>query len=242
MAEGPALRRPISDWVARQGSQSAEDWEDILHTEFVANYVVWYGYTGPRDEVYSRVMAVDYAGLDADGMSAPDIGGNVLERPVSDGTTTRTEVHVTAHTKGALAYVLEYFPSDPDSVFGATLFGATPAEVADGVEASLGDSVLDVVYVVNRRLGDPMEDLVAVLFCSAADHPEVICPGGEPPTLISLSFHATASGELRAAFGVTEGTPGAASTQQTGRFNASSQGALADGFPAERVRLHATAQ
>lgn len=232
-AQGAAIRRPVADWVDAQGSRSAAEWQALLEPfigPFIANYIVWSGRTGPHEDP-TLVMVVDYAGLDA----PAEIRGTVIERPVSGGT----EVHVTLHTTDALAYVLDY----TGLVFGDTLFGATPAEVAADVEPAFGDSVLELVYIVNRAPGEPMEDLVAVVFCGLLD-PAVYCPGGEVPELLFVSFHATASGELREAFGVPEGTPGRASLQQTGPLGAAAhngfQGALADGFPAEWIHLQVT--
>jgi len=53
-----------------------------------------------------------------------------------------------------------------------------------------------------------------------------------------ISFRATASGPLRANFGVPDGTPGRAVVTQTGLFMSKWKGATADGFPAERVDLY----
>ncbi len=60
-------------------------------------------------------------------------------------------------------------------------------------------------------------------------------------TLTALSFHSSATGALRAGFGVPEGTPGACNEEDTGIFNTSGGGATADGFPAEKVDVRALA-
>ena len=60
-------------------------------------------------------------------------------------------------------------------------------------------------------------------------------PGQEGPS-ISLT-RARASGPLRAAFGVADGTPGRFHTTQNGIFMTSGGGATADGFPVERISL-----
>jgi hypothetical protein len=140
MAQGKAIQRPISDWLAAQGSMTAEEWANLLQMPFIVNYVAWSGRTGPHDDV-TLLMVVDYAGLDAEA----EISGTVIERPLSGG---RTEVHVTLHTRNALTSVLDF----TGFVFGDTLF------------EDLGDSLLEAIYVVPRAPGGPMEDLVQVVF------------------------------------------------------------------------------
>jgi hypothetical protein len=147
MAQGMAIQRPISDWLAAQGSMTAEEWANLLQMPFIVNYVTWSGRTGPHDAI-TLLMVVDYAGLDAEA----EISGRVIERPLSGG---RTEVHVTLHTRNALTSVLNFTGSPP--VFGATLF------------EGLGDSLLEAVYVVPRAPGAPMEDLVQVVFTTPPD-------------------------------------------------------------------------
>jgi hypothetical protein len=133
---------------------------------------------------------------------------------------------VTLHTTNALTYVLDF----TGFVFGETLFGATASEVAKGAQPSLGDSLLEVRYIVPRAPGEPMEDLVAVVFTTA--------------DWSFVSFFANASGEFTAASEFGEGTPGRASTQQTGllgpAFDNGFRGALVDAFPAEWIDLHST--
>ena len=235
MAAGRAIQRPVSDWRAAQGSMTAAQWEALLGMPFLTNYVIWTGRTGPHEDV-TLLMAMDYAGLDAEAVADESGGavtiptsfsGTVIERPLADG---RTEVHVRLHTQNALAYVLDY----TGQIFGATLFGATPSEVgAQAADPSLGDSRLDLVYIVPREPGGPMEDLVQVAFL-----PE------EGQELVRVSFFASASGAFREASGFGEGALGRASAQQTGLIGAAIrngfQGALADAFPAEWINLQVT--
>jgi hypothetical protein len=233
MAQGKTVTRPISDWIAAQGSKTAADWAAELGFGFIANYVAWSGRTGPHEDV-SLLMVVDYAGLDAEAVAAESDGaitvptkitGSVIERPLSDG---RTEVHVTLRTRNALTYVVDF--ELPDT-FGPTIFGATPSEVAAGAKPpGLGDSLLEVVYIVDRVPGGPMEDLVHVIFQTA--------------DWLFVKFIAAASGEFRGASGFPEGTAGRASTQQTGLLGPAVhngfRGALGDAFPAEWINLHVT--
>ena len=106
-----------------------------------------------------------------------------------------------------------------------------PEEVAEGAEAALGDSTFEVVYVVDRAQGGPMEDLIDVAFTG----------GG---SLLFASFFATADGTFREASGFGEGAPGRASVQQTGLIlpgiHNGFKGALSDAFPAEWIDMHPT--
>ena len=79
---------------------------------------------------------------------------------------------------------------------------------------------------INTAPGAPLPDLIQIWFFPVT--------GQE---LRYVQFSAKASGELRAAFGVPEGTPGRATVVQTGVYMASGKGATADGFPAEMINL-----
>jgi hypothetical protein len=172
---------------------------------------------------------MDYAGLaDAylQSQGAASLGttmaGTVRERPLRDG---RAEVKVNLHTKNALSWANDCC----DFAAGVLLFGSRATDVLAGSAPALGECFLDFVFI-NTAPGAPLPDLLQVAFL-----PE---PGQE---LRTLSFRGTASGPLHAAFGVAEGTPGRLVITQTGIFFTSFQGATADGFPAERVDLHALA-
>jgi hypothetical protein len=190
---------------------TAAEWAAELGFGFIANYVAWSGRTGPHEDV-SLLMVVDYAGLDAEAVEAESdgaitvptkISGSVIERLLSDG---RTEVHVTLRTRNALTYIVAF--ALPDT-FGSTIFGASPSEVAAGAKLpSLGDSLLEAVYIVDRAPGGTMEDLVHVIFQTA--------------DWLSIKFFASASGECRGASGVPEGTAGRASITADGTARSAS--------------------
>jgi hypothetical protein len=208
-----SVRRPISDFLSAQGTTA-------IFVPPVPDYVGWFAPNGPS-------ASVDYAGLAnqwlKDNGLPSGLGttteGTITERPLSDG---RAEVSVLLHTKKALTYVIQCcdFATDP------LLFGHRAQDVATGADAALGESFLHVVFK-NTAPGAPLPDLVTFISGNTA-------PGQE---LISISFHAGASGTLRAAFGVPDGTPGKAIVAQTGLFRTAFKGATADGFPAELVEL-----
>jgi hypothetical protein len=221
-AQGTALQRPIEDFLAAQGSGTPPP-------GFTANFIGWVGRTGPKADL-SRIMTLDYAGLDAAavGLPLPEMRGSVTERPLASGMTN---VKVTLRTRDALAYVHRWDGPAPIPP-GPVLFGLTPPEAAaDPAGAAYGSSILDVDYNVARAPGGPMEDLILLFF------------GGLPYDSLPLfvSFSGSADGELRAASGCPEGTSGRAWTVQTGLILAGIhngfKGALGDAFPAEWVEI-----
>ena len=60
-------------------------------------------------------------------------------------------------------------------------------------------------------------------------------PGQE---FLEVGFQSRAGGELRAAFGVPDGTPGRLNIAERGLFNIPGQGnGVGDGFPVENIKL-----
>jgi hypothetical protein len=98
--------------------------------------------------------------------------------------------------------------------------------VLQGATPAFGDSHLGVKFI-NTAPGAPLPDLLQLVF-----GPE---PGHE---LLQIKFHASAEGELHAAFGVAEGTRGRLTVQEIGLFNTGFHGQLSNGFSAEFVKLH----
>ena len=178
-----------------------------------------------------RFASVDYAGLGAKFLTdngGPSLGtatsGNVSERPLADG---RAEVSVELHTTRALTWVVP-FPSDIAN--DPTLFGYRANEIlADpSLRPALSTSHLFVTFK-NTAPGAPLPDLVDAFILGNT------APGQE---LVKLSFRSSGNGTLHSTFGVDEGTPGQCTVSQTGLFMTHFQGATADGFPAEYVRLN----
>ena len=227
-AQGTALQRPIGDFLAAQGSGPPPP-------GFVASYISWLGRTGPKEDI-SRVMTLDYAGLDAAavGLPLPNMQGSVTERPLANG---QTNVRVTLRTSHELGTIHACLPPTMDNPCptGGILFGLTPAEAAaDPEQAAYGSSLFEIEYNVARAPGAPMEDLIALFFTGL--------PYDSLPLFVA--FSGSADGELRAASGCAEGTAGRAWTVQTGLILAAIHngfdGALADAFPAEWVEIKPT--
>jgi hypothetical protein len=124
-------------------------------------------------------------------------------------------VHVRLHTDNAFAFGRELL--SPFSI----LFGHTVAQVLGGGDVAIGSCDLEVTFI-NSAPGAPLPDLSTV-------------PASKLKTLF---FRGSATGTLRAAFGVPDGTPGRAHVVQNGLFDASGKGATADGFPAERITFN----
>ena len=129
-------------------------------------------------------------------MSLPTtVTGSVKEHTSPDGTA---EITVRLVTTDALVFVTD---SCPGGEAGTVIFGRSPAEVLAGATPTLADMTLTVKYLVTAS-GLPFEDLVELL-----TFPD---PGER---LNQLLYDADARGELRAAFGVPDGTPGLFSTR-----------------------------
>src|SRR5262249_50861772 len=148
-------------------------------------------------------------------------GGTIVERPLPDG---RAEVTVLLSTKKALTWVID---GCDDFAKDTLLFGRRAQDVLAGQQPSLGDSFLQLVFY-NTAPGAPLPDFEQLLFLPLPEQ-----------ELRFVGFRAQADGQLRAAFGVPDGSPGRATVVETGVFMASFKGATADGFPSERIDVQA---
>lgn len=225
--------RPITDFVNNQGKLCIDNGGGACLFPPGDNFVTW---TAPDQK---REISVDYAGLWSNRLSlGTTTDGTITERPLADG---RAEVTVLLHTKNALTWATKFDPNivfNPNDLntyqflFQPVLFGERPKDILEGKGATLGDSLLKVVFI-NTAPGDPMPDLAQLAFFQK--------PGQE---LLSIVFSAEADGTLRSAFGVPDGTSGKAKVIETGlifvatnKANSQSRVAL-DGFPAERIDLN----
>jgi hypothetical protein len=223
-----AVIRPIEDFVGAQGTFCFDDGAGgcLLFVPPIANFV------GASDPAQDRCASVDYAGLADEWLVDQDhaglgttTSGVVLERPLRDG---RVEVKVNLHTRDALTWVIQ----GCDFAGGDLLFGARAPDVAEGAEPALCDSFLQSVFY--NTLGgyqpgeEPLPDLLQLIL-----DPEV----GQELRAVSLVCNAT--GELRTAFGVPDGTPGRADIVEIANFRTPARGkGVAGGFPVERIDLH----
>lgn len=215
--------RSIDEFVAAQGTYCLDDGMGgcLLFVPPLENFL---GFSDPKDAIS---MSVDYAGIaerwiqDQSG-GAISFGtmfaGTVRERPLGDG---RAEVQVVLHTRNALSWAVDGFDFNGPLTFGYR----APDVLAGGVTPALGSSLMKFTFI-NTAPGAPLPDLMQLVFV-----PE---PGQE---LVSVIFEAVAEGELRAASGYAEGSPGRGIVSETGLFMTGFHGAVGDGFPAENIVL-----
>jgi hypothetical protein len=224
-----AQQRPFADFLDAQGTSTifvppAPDVIGWAEPPFDASTpFAWIDYTGKADELL-------------DGILGTTVSGKVTEQAQAGGR----KVHVTLHAKNALSWVttLDLACETPDCVlpqFGGNplLFGRRLQDLGgDPSLAALGEANLEVTFTDDKSPGDPLPDLVVGSYQQ-----------------VFLKFHAHADGPLREEFGVAEGTPGRLTVVQTGvqldslvdcnEFPDAKRcrTAIADGFPAEQVRL-----
>jgi hypothetical protein len=213
--------RPIEDFVDPQGTFCFPDGMGgcMLFVPPLENFL------GQSDPSNTLVSSVDYAGIGAawieDNCPASSLGtsfsGSVTERELADG---RAMVHVVLHTDNALSWLTEggFYPNP-------LLFGARAPDVCEGANPSLG-SITMIIDLINTAPGDPLPDLLQVLVAPL-----------EGQELPRLSLSASGDGELRAEYGVADGSRGRFHTTQVGLFAVPGMGAVADGFPVEKVSL-----
>lgn len=228
----PSRQRSVEEFVAAQGTFCTPDWYNggcLLFAPPVQNFFVW------RQGDPLRCAMVDYAGvanrwLQATSGAAVDLGtqvtGSITERFYGEWYGVRySEYHVRLHTTNALAWVVD----GCNPAVGTLLFGRRAPDVLAGGAAALAEAHLDVRYVDYE--GAPLPDIVQI-----SDYPH---PG---QGLMSAASRASAEGELRAAAGVPDGTPGQAHLTLAVLFftNATTGSAMPDFVPVDRVDLNAT--
>lgn len=227
-ADGPARKRPLSDFLNTQGSQN-------IYIPPVPDY---WGWTAPPPGVKTPAPSYvggnsgscDYGGLANKWLVAnggPNLGtsfsGSVTERLQGDG---RILVQVELHTKNALTFGLRItappygnFATDP------LIFGARAQDVLAGAVPGIGECHASFAWKQNPG--------ALVDF----NHTE----GNASFEYVSLSMRANASGPLTALAGYgPAGTPGTLMITETGLFRTTFKGATADAFPAEFVEVRAT--
>lgn len=218
MAQKAAAQRPIEDWIEQQGTFCIPDQMNgcVLFVPPVENFL---GFSDPGS---GRSASVDYAGLANDWIEAESGGstsfgttfsGSITERPLRDG---RAEVNVRLRTDNALAWVVDGsdFANDP------LLFGYRAPEVLAGAEPALVSSHLTLRFF-NTAPGALLPDLIQLLVS-----PE------DGQALRFIGFEANGDGSL-----ADDGGRGRLQVVQRGLFMTSFRGAVADGFPVEKILL-----
>jgi len=224
-------KRPLSDWLSAQGTT------DVFFPPVPD--LVGQGNCDDPPLQPLRFALSDYTGsFNAwiKSVNGPDLGttvsGTVTEVPLADG---RARVHVVTHARNALTTVWDDSVSFP----GPIIFGRSAAEVAAGMTGyALGDNDMELTFI-NNAPGAPLPNLV-FLFGNLNDPP--LPPGVE---VTMWRYSARAMGELRAAFGVPDGTGGRFMTSQTGMFGVPPHGecfGFPEVFPVETMFLHQLGQ
>ncbi len=162
-----------------------------------------------------NVGFVDYPGTLASGKNLSygfSATGSVTLTTFEDGTG---EVLVNEDFSNAIDFA--------NNASGVRIFGYSAAELAatPSDTPALASGHLQAKYTVPDASHAEL-NLFNVTFLGAG-------------TLTSLLFTSSATGPLRAGFGVPEGTPGISVEADTGIFGTNGGGATADGFPAEKV-------
>jgi hypothetical protein len=157
--------------------------------------------------------------LDMDGSLGTTVQGSVSETGRPAGPS---QVTVVLHSRNALARA---YNANFERLFGE---GG-----AQGTAPTLGDATVQLSFT-HTEPGAPLPDVSQLMYCPL--------PG---QALELLSIRARASGTLRAAFGVPDGTPGRLEVIQTGLIGSSAiahpdSAVGVDAFPAEKVILRAT--
>lgn len=227
-ADGPAKKRPLSDFLSMQGSQN-------IYIPPVPDY---WGWTAPPPGVKTPAASYvggnsascDYAGLAAKWLVAnggPNLGttfsGSLTERLQSDG---RILVQLELHTKNALTFGLRI--TAPDYGNFATdplIFGARAQDVLAGAKPGIGECHASFSW---KQSPGALVDF---------NHTE----GNTSFEYVKLSMRANATGPLTALAGYgPDGTPGTLIITETGLFGTAFKGATADAFPAEFVEVRGT--
>ena len=172
---------------------------------------------------FSTLAFVDFTGKGADCVqnlhNGPAINtqvdGTVTERDLPDGTA---EITVNVHFRNALALARDL------NQRGVAIFGYFRTELFNHPEITPGLATgnLLVKFIIPYP-GAPLPDLAFSV--------------GNEGDYKFLRFSANADGPLRAPFGEGEGTPGKLVVSQTGVTSPGQGQGVADGFPAEIVRV-----
>jgi hypothetical protein len=200
LGAGPAVQRPIKDFLSTQGTfcfpTDHPSNKCLIFVPPDRNYGGW-----TNEGINNRVdfALIDYAGLAGEAYrqgKKPTTAGWITERALDDG---RAEVAVSLYTENANAFAMNLnFNGDPlrQLTRKPTYFGHRPRDVETGAGQGLANTFLHLRFI-NTAPGADLPDLVQLL-----NFPE---PGQK---VNFVHFSGLAKGPLTAEFGVPEGTPG----------------------------------
>jgi len=229
-APAGAGQRALEDFTSQQGA-----WCAVFDDQGLNCAASYYGdptcasggFTLTFPEFWADPKTGITAGIDLLGQLDPGDFGTTVDGSVSESVLPNglADVKVVMHVSNALTRA---FDADFEPVFGYDV-----GEVLDGAEPTLGDALVQVTFR-NTAPGAALPDFSQLLICPV--------PG---QALERISVRARASGPLRAAFGVPEGTPGQLEVTQTGLIGTSAivnphSRVAVDAFPAEKVILRVT--
>jgi hypothetical protein len=224
-APASAGQRALTDFTSRQGAWCAafnDEGIDCAASHYGACADDEFTFTFPlfwSDPKTGFTALIDTLGdLDAAGDAGAIVDGSVSESARPDGLA---EVKVVLHSSNAQ---IRAFDADFTPLFGYNARSGVPTR---------GDALAQIKFS-NTAPGAPLPDINQVLSCPV--------PG---QALEVISIRARASGPLREAFGVPEGSPGRLEVTQNGLIETSAlvnpHSRLAvDAFPAEHVIIRAT--
>jgi hypothetical protein len=226
--QGPATSRSIQEFIDAQGTLCVLPPGATDCVRLIEDVPILIHYP---DAAAGRQVWIDYAGHSAayiEEQGGPSLGttfeGTITERPLADG---RAEIHVRLKTRNALTFVVAV----DEPVFGTIgtaplVFGGRPVDILEGVEPGLCDAYLHLKFI-NTAPGAPLPDAVQVYFMTQ--------PGQEP---LYMSMNCSATGPLREAFGVEDGTPGRATVKQLHFFNRQPDGTFVQRMVTTNIGLH----
>src|SRR5262249_55245698 len=177
----PSTTRPIADFLTAQGTTSAfPNGINPGGPAGLPDELGWSTSTATFENGTARFARVDYTGQDAAFLPlnlGTTTSGTISERALPDGTAEDT---VILHTHNAFAWANNF-----DGLTNPVVFGFLPSQLAADptLRPPLADSTLQMVVRIPHP-GAPLPDLVVLANL-----------GGVPGyTLVSESFHATATG------------------------------------------------
>ena len=179
---------------------------------------------------------VDYLGTfnTTNGMGLPTtVSGSVSQSPNKDGTTSTVSVQLDTTNAYALGGC-----ETPDFNTGTRYFGYDVLDVLAGKPAALATSHFSAVFtIVGTGAGAPLPNLTGngISFAPPA------CTTASAPCVETTKLQATASGALRSAYGVADGTPGTMTIEQTGTGHSTGRAGVSNtgllGFTADFVQI-----